>query len=66
MKLKTFFLLIFFVFSLSVFLPETALCLPPDPGGECDPADPLCPIDSGLTILLAMGAGIGMLRKKQS
>jgi hypothetical protein len=29
----------------------------PDPG--CDPADPLCPIDGGLSILIATGIGLG-------
>ena len=30
---------------------------PIDPG--CDPADPTCPIDGGLTLLIAAGIGIG-------
>ncbi len=30
---------------------------PPDP--NCDPLDPLCPIDGGLTLLLAVGVGLG-------
>lgn len=28
-----------------------------DPG--CDPADPACPIDGGLSLLIAAGIGIG-------
>ncbi len=28
-----------------------------DPG--CDPLDPLCPIDGGLSLLIAAGIGIG-------
>jgi hypothetical protein len=30
---------------------------PGDPG--CDPLDPLCPIDGGLSLLIAAGIGIG-------
>ena len=30
---------------------------PPDP--NCDPLDPACPIDGGLTILIAAGIGLG-------
>lgn len=29
----------------------------PDPG--CDPLDPACPIDGGLSLLIAAGIGIG-------
>lgn len=32
----------------------------PDPG--CDPLDPSCPIDGGLSILLAVGVGLGAKR----
>lgn len=31
--------------------------LPGDPG--CDPLDPACPIDGGLSLLIAAGIGIG-------
>ena len=31
-----------------------------DPGdGGCDPLDPACPIDGGLSLLIAAGIGIG-------
>ena len=36
-----------------------------DPG--CDPADPACPIDGGLSVLIATGIGLGArkaMRKK--
>jgi hypothetical protein len=39
------------------------LCFPlltnaqPDPG--CNPDDPLCPIDGGLSLLIAAGIGVG-------
>ena len=29
------------------------------PDGGCDPLDPLCPIDGGITLLIAAGIGIG-------
>lgn len=31
-----------------------------DPG--CDPDDPLCPIDGGISLLIAAGIGIGAKR----
>jgi hypothetical protein len=42
---------------------------PPDAG--CDPLDPGCPIDGGISLLIAAGIGIGAkraydLRKKES
>ena len=42
--------------------------LPSDPG--CDPLDPACPIDGGLSLLIAAGIGIGAkkaydLKKKE-
>ena len=32
------------------------------PPGDCDPLDPKCPIDGGLSALLALGAGYGIKR----
>ncbi len=29
------------------------------PDGGCDPLDPACPIDGGLSLLIAAGIGIG-------
>lgn len=42
---------------------------PPDPG--CDPLNPACPIDGGLSLLIAAGISIGAkkayeLKKKQA
>lgn len=35
---------------------------PPDPG--CNPDDPLCPIDGGVSLLIAAGIGIGARKLK--
>ena len=49
------------VFLMLVFLigaPFVGLAQDPgDPG--CDPLDPACPIDGGLSLLIAAGIGIG-------
>lgn len=36
------------------------------PGGGCDPLDPTCPIDGGITALLVLGAGYGISKIKKS
>ena len=35
---------------------------PPDPG--CNPDDPSCPIDGGVSLLIAAGIGIGARKLK--
>ena len=65
-KLVYLLVITFFLFSI----PEKAYSQP-DPTDDCvdangDPIDPaLCPIDGGLAILVATGAGLGLLRKKR-
>lgn len=57
------------VILINVISPLTGTAqLPSDPG--CDPLDPACPIDGGLSLLIAAGIGIGAkkaydLKKKQ-
>jgi hypothetical protein len=36
----------------------------PDPG--CDPLDPACPIDGGLSALLVLGAGYGIKKVRDA
>ena len=36
------------------------------PPGECDPLDPTCPIDGGLSALLAIGVGYGIRKVRQA
>lgn len=36
------------------------------PGGDCDPLDPTCPIDGGLSALLIIGAGYGIKKVRQA
>jgi hypothetical protein len=50
---------------LTILFPMISIAQPIDPG--CDPSDPACPIDGGLSILIAAGIGLGArkaLRKK--
>lgn len=35
------------------------------PGGGCDPFDPDCPIDGGLSLLIAAGIGLGAKKAYQ-
>ncbi len=44
-------LIVVFIVPISVFAG------PGDPG--CDPLDPACPIDGGLSLLIAAGIGVG-------
>ena len=44
----------------AVVLPLNTIAGPPDAG--CDPLDPLCPIDGGITLLIAAGIGLGAKR----
>ena len=38
-----------------------------DPGdGGCDPLDPKCPIDGGLSALLVLGAGYGIKKVRDA
>ncbi len=52
-------LVVFLVVLLTVGAPLVSLAQggPGDPG--CDPLDPACPIDGGLSLLIAAGIGIG-------
>jgi len=43
-----------------VVLPLNTFAGPPDAG--CDPLDPACPIDGGITLLIAAGIGLGAKR----
>ena len=50
---------------LVMALPQILLAQGPgDPG--CDPLDPLCPIDGGLSALLVAGAGYGIKKVRDA
>ena len=55
-------LLIIFSIALifAIVLPLNTSAAPPDAG--CDPMDPACPIDGGITLLIAAGIGLGAKR----
>lgn len=47
-----------FIVALILIVPFAVFAGPPgDPG--CDPLDPACPIDGGLSLLIAAGIGVG-------
>lgn len=57
------------VLMMSLINPLKMMAQPADPG--CDPLDPACPIDGGVSLLIAAGIGIGAkkaynLRKKEA
>ncbi len=56
MKRLSFFPLIFIFLLFVMLLPQAGFCGPGDPG--CDPLDPACPIDGGLSLLIAAGVGL--------
>ena len=44
----------------AIVMPLRTSAAPPDP--NCDPLDPACPIDGGITLLIAAGIGLGAKR----
>ena len=44
----------------AIILPLNTFAAPPDP--TCDPLDPACPIDGGISLLIAAGIGLGAKR----
>ncbi len=60
MKLIKQFFLITLIIVAATLSPLVSSAQPTDPCG--DPADPLCPIDGGVSLLIA--AGIGIAAKK--
>ncbi len=64
--MKRFFTSIFnFIFLMILFVGLPQL-LHAQPGGGCDPLDPKCPIDGGLTALLILGAGYGIKKVRDA
>ncbi len=51
-------LLSFILLLIGITLPSLVHAQVIDPG--CEPSDPACPIDGGLSLLLAAGAGFGI------
>lgn len=56
-KLFLLFIILFFC------LPQLGISQVSEPG--CDPFDPLCPIDGGLSLLIAAGIGLGARKAYQ-
>lgn len=56
MKRLPYFICLFSVIILGVLLPAMSFAQVGQPG--CDPFDPACPIDGGLSFLLAAGVGL--------
>lgn len=56
-SLKKLLIVSLFVLGLMIVYPISGFSqLPP---GGCDPLDPACPIDGGLSVLIAAGIGLG-------
>ena len=55
--------LLFIGILLFIMLPSIALA---QIDGGCDPSDPGCPIDGGLSALLVIGAGYGIRKVRQA
>ena len=55
-------LLSLFIIALFLILPVVTIAQGTDP--SCDPLNPACPIDGGLTLLLAAGAVYGISKAK--
>jgi len=49
-----------FVLGMILTAPQYSWAAPPDP--DCDPLDPACPIDGGVSILIVAGIGLGVKR----
>ena len=56
-RIKKYVLMTGMVLLASIMQPITSTAQVSDPG--CDPLDPLCPIDGGLSLLIAAGIGLG-------
>ncbi|MEO6490576.1 MAG: hypothetical protein ABIO04_11600 [Ferruginibacter sp.] len=56
-KIKKFLVTAGIVMIMSILQPLCSVAQVSDPG--CDPLDPGCPIDGGLTLLIAAGIGLG-------
>lgn len=65
MKLRLIGKFVFLLLLLFLLLPGMGIAQDPPPGGGCDPFDPLCPIDGGLTLLIAAGIGLGAKKAYQ-
>ena len=57
--------LIFLLIILVLFIMPMVSFGQDPPGGGCDPFDPLCPIDGGLSLLIAAGIGLGAKKAYQ-
>ncbi|MGN6532310.1 MAG: PID-CTERM protein-sorting domain-containing protein [Ginsengibacter sp.] len=62
-RLPTYIFALIFLIILFIGLPQL---LHAQPGGGCDPLDPKCPIDGGLTALLVLGAGYGIKKVRDA
>ncbi len=56
--------LLMFCFILTIFICLPAIVHAQDP--NCDPLDPKCPIDGGLSALLVIGVGYGIKKVRDA
>ena len=60
MKRFSYSIIRFLIISIGLSFPFTGFGQISDPG--CDPFDPSCPIDGGLSFLLAAGVGLAAIK----
>lgn len=63
-RFNRFLLLTFLILLVYIMIPQSGFAQVGDP--NCDPSDPGCPIDGGLSALLAIGVGYGIKKIRDS
>jgi hypothetical protein len=56
-RIKKYVLMTGLIVLISLIQPNLGMAQVSDPG--CDPLDPTCPIDGGVSLLIAAGIGLG-------
>ncbi len=65
-RLSKWWLAFCFLLTFSVCMPTITQAGDDPPDTSCDPGDPSCPIDGGVTALLAIGAAYGIKKVRDS
>ncbi len=59
-RFKKITLVLVIIIAIAFIFPTSTFAQVIDPG--CDPSDPACPIDGGISLLIAAGIGLGAKR----
>lgn len=65
-RLSKWWLSLSFLIIVCVSIPAISYAGAGNPDPNCDPGDPKCPIDGGVTALLAIGAAYGIKKVRDS